>query len=113
MVIADKLDALRAELLRLGSVLVCYSGGVDSAFVLAAAHSALGPRAVGMTAVSPSLAPAELEDARAFWACVLATRAELEREGAYLTADEREVAFVEQLPKTQTGKIQRFRLRKS
>jgi uncharacterized protein len=61
--IAGKLAALRARLADLGSVLVCYSGGVDSAFLLAAAHEVLGPRAVGMTAVSPSLAPAEREDA--------------------------------------------------
>ncbi len=61
--LAGKLTALRARLADLGSVLVCYSGGVDSAFLLAAAHEVLGPRAVGMTAVSPSLAPAEREDA--------------------------------------------------
>src|SRR5688572_606261 len=46
----------------MGSVLVCYSGGIDSAFVLAVAHAELGPRAVGMTAVSPSLAESERED---------------------------------------------------
>ncbi|MFO0589994.1 MAG: ATP-dependent sacrificial sulfur transferase LarE [Polyangiaceae bacterium] len=61
--ITAKLTALRARLADLGSVLVCYSGGVDSAFLLAAAHEVLGPRAVGMTAVSPSLAPAEREEA--------------------------------------------------
>jgi pyridinium-3,5-biscarboxylic acid mononucleotide sulfurtransferase len=60
---APRLAALRARLRELGSVLVCYSGGVDSAFVLAVAHQELGARAVGMTAVSPSLAPAEQEDA--------------------------------------------------
>jgi uncharacterized protein len=54
----------------LGSVLVCYSGGVDSAFVLAVAHTTLGERAVGMTAVSPSLAPSEKEDARAIAAVI-------------------------------------------
>jgi pyridinium-3,5-biscarboxylic acid mononucleotide sulfurtransferase len=60
-----KLARLRARLRELGSVLVCYSGGVDSAFVLAVAHEELGARAVGMTAVSPSLAPAEKEEAAA------------------------------------------------
>ena len=47
----------------MGSVLVCYSGGIDSAFVLAVASEQLGLRAIGMTAVSPSLAPAEKADA--------------------------------------------------
>ena len=59
----EKLCRLRARLRELGSVLVCYSGGVDSAFVLAVAHAELGAHAVGMTAVSPSLAPAEKDDA--------------------------------------------------
>lgn len=44
-------------------MLVCYSGGVDSAFVLAVAHEVLGADAVGMTAVSPSLAPLEKDEA--------------------------------------------------
>lgn len=63
--VEPKLAQLRARLRELGSVLVCYSGGVDSAFVLAVAHQELGPRAVGMTAVSPSLAPAEKDEAAA------------------------------------------------
>lgn len=57
-------ESLLARVRALGSVLVCYSGGVDSALVLAAAHRTLGARAVGLTAVSPSLAPSELDDAR-------------------------------------------------
>ncbi len=39
-----------------GPVVVAFSGGVDSAVVAAAAHQALGNRAVAVTAVSPSLA---------------------------------------------------------
>jgi uncharacterized protein len=57
-----KLAALRALMRDMGSVLVCYSGGIDSAFVLAVAHQELGPKAIGMTAVSPCLAPGERED---------------------------------------------------
>jgi pyridinium-3,5-biscarboxylic acid mononucleotide sulfurtransferase len=60
-----KLQALGACIQAMGSVLVCYSGGVDSAFVLAVAHRVLGPQAIGMTAVSPSLAPEEREGALA------------------------------------------------
>ncbi len=66
----QKLDQLRTRLAELGSVLVCYSGGVDSAFVLSVAHETLGTRAVGMTAVSPSLAPGEKDDARAIAAAI-------------------------------------------
>jgi uncharacterized protein len=58
-----KLEQLRSLFRDMGSALVCYSGGVDSAFVLAVAHEVLGPRAIGMTAVSPSLAPYEKEAA--------------------------------------------------
>lgn len=60
-----KLKALRARVRELGSVLVCYSGGIDSALVLAVAHAELGPRAIGMTAISPSVLPLELEEAAA------------------------------------------------
>ena len=61
---ADPLLDRLAEILRdMGSVLVCYSGGVDSAFVLAVAHRILGEKCIGMTAVSPSLADFEREDA--------------------------------------------------
>ena len=59
----QQLDSLRRILRELGSVLVCYSGGIDSAFVLAVAHAELGERAIGMTAVSPSLSGGEKEDA--------------------------------------------------
>ncbi len=61
---ADPLLDRLVEILReMGSVLVCYSGGVDSAFVLAVAHRVLGDNCIGMTAVSPSLADFEREEA--------------------------------------------------
>ncbi|HKQ70918.1 MAG TPA: ATP-dependent sacrificial sulfur transferase LarE [Polyangiaceae bacterium] len=63
--IGQKLAKLAAYLRELGSVLVCYSGGVDSAFVLAVAARELGNRAIGVTAISPSLPQGELEEAEA------------------------------------------------
>jgi uncharacterized protein len=58
-----KVERLAAAIRGVGSALVCYSGGVDSAFVLAIATRQLGERAIGMTAVSPSLPPGELDEA--------------------------------------------------
>src|SRR5438270_6011197 len=43
--------------------LIAYSGGVDSALVMAAAHAAIGDRAMACTAVSPSYPERELEGA--------------------------------------------------
>ena len=60
-----KLDALRRDLEATGGVMVAFSGGADSAFLLAAATDALGERAVAATGVSPSLPEHELDDARA------------------------------------------------
>lgn len=59
----SKLNQLRALLKSLDSALVCFSGGIDSTLVLAVAHEQLGPRALAMTALSPSVAPADREDA--------------------------------------------------
>src|SRR5690606_7142517 len=61
---AQKLERLRALLRDMRSVLVCYSGGIDSALVMAVAHEQLGEQALAVTAVSPSLPVSELEDAR-------------------------------------------------
>jgi len=56
-------SALVDELRSYGSCAVAYSGGVDSAVVAFAAFSALGDAAIAVTAVSPSLAAGELEQA--------------------------------------------------
>src|ERR1017187_2844774 len=62
----SKLLALEARLEQLGSLMVAYSGGVDSAFLAATAHRVLGPRMLAVLADSPSLARRDMEQACAF-----------------------------------------------
>ena len=59
-----KIVLLRRQLADLDRVVVCFSGGVDSGYLLAEAVSVLDDRAVALTAVSPSLAPEEGAAAR-------------------------------------------------
>ena len=59
-----KVGRLRAVLAGLDRAVVCFSGGVDSAYLLAEAVGALGDGATALTAVSPSLAPEEGAQAR-------------------------------------------------
>ncbi len=60
----ETLDTLQADLAGRDSVLVAYSGGVDSAVVAALAHRALGARALAVTAAAETLAGRELDEAR-------------------------------------------------
>ncbi|MGH8917851.1 MAG: hydrolase, partial [Actinomycetes bacterium] len=62
---APRLTSLAVELEALGRVVVAFSGGVDSGLLARVANDQLGSdRVLAVTAVSPSLAPSELEDCR-------------------------------------------------
>jgi len=63
MTATAKADALRADLADRDSILVAFSGGVDSSVVAALAHETLGEQAVACTARSETLPAAELDDA--------------------------------------------------
>jgi uncharacterized protein len=59
------LSGLRAWMGSFSSALIAYSGGVDSALVLAVAHQCMGSRALACIGVSPSYPKRELEAALA------------------------------------------------
>jgi uncharacterized protein len=68
MDLAQKHALLQSTLRDLGSVMVAYSGGTDSAYLACVAHQVLGPNMLAVIADSPSLPRAELAAALAFTA---------------------------------------------
>ncbi|MDZ8051543.1 MAG: ATP-dependent sacrificial sulfur transferase LarE [Aulosira sp. ZfuVER01] len=64
MMLTEKLEQLKAIFAEMEQALIAYSGGVDSTLVAKIAYDVLGDRALAVTAVSPSLLPEELEDAK-------------------------------------------------
>jgi uncharacterized protein len=59
-----KLATLRQTILDMQSVLVAYSGGIDSTVVLKIAQDQLGAQALAVTAVSPTFPAIELDGAK-------------------------------------------------
>jgi uncharacterized protein len=82
--VLQKEDALARTLTALGSVVVAYSGGVDSAYLAWVASRALGARALAVTADSPSYPERHrrlaLETARQFgWRHLMIATREMDR----------------------------------
>lgn len=64
MMLTEKLEQIKNLFVEMERALIAYSGGIDSTMVAKIAYDVLGDRALAVTAVSPSLLPEELEDAK-------------------------------------------------
>jgi len=63
---SEKQEKLTVRLRELGSALVAFSGGADSAYLAWMAHQALGERALAVTALSPSFSAHDRQQAETF-----------------------------------------------
>jgi pyridinium-3,5-biscarboxylic acid mononucleotide sulfurtransferase len=64
MILSQKYEKLKSILNEMGEVVVAYSGGVDSAFLLKVAYDILGDKAYGVLAISPTYPSREFERAK-------------------------------------------------
>jgi len=66
MELQNKLEQLKRNIEKMGSLAVAYSGGVDSTFLLKVAHDVLQDRAIAVTARSSTYPGREFKEAAEF-----------------------------------------------